>query len=68
MKNQAADLTLIEDKLKALLAEAQALAQMATSLFNNAHVSAGISGSGGTSVSYNYSNDTLNPGPTVTSA
>lgn len=42
-KNQAADLTLIEDRLKALLTEAQALAQMATSLFNNVHASAGTS-------------------------
>ena len=29
VKNQAADLSLIEDKMKALLAEAQSLAQMA---------------------------------------
>lgn len=41
--NQAADLTLIEDRLKALLTEAQALAQMTTSLFNNVHASAGTS-------------------------
>lgn len=40
-KNQAAELTLIEDRLKALLTECQALAQMATSLFNNVHASAG---------------------------
>ena len=40
-KNQMAQLTMIEDKLKALLAEAQAIAQMATSLFNNVHASAG---------------------------
>lgn len=43
VKNQAADLTLIEDRLKALLTECQALAQMATSLFNNVHASAGTS-------------------------
>lgn len=36
-KNQIADLTLLEDKVKALMAETQALAQMATSLFNNVH-------------------------------
>jgi len=42
-KNQAAELTLIEDKLKALLTECQAVAQMATSLFNNVHASAGTS-------------------------
>ena len=40
-KNQAADLTMIEDRLKALLTECQAFAQMATSLFNNVHASAG---------------------------
>ena len=42
-KNQAAELALIEDRLKALLTECQALAQMATSLFNNVHASAGTS-------------------------
>ena len=42
-KNQAADLTLIEDRLKALLTECQALAQMATSLYNNLNASAGTS-------------------------
>lgn len=44
-KNQAADLTLIEDRLKALLTECQALATMATSLYNNLHASAGVSAS-----------------------
>jgi hypothetical protein len=38
--NQAAELALIEARLKALLAECQALAQMATSLFNNLQASA----------------------------
>ena len=33
----------IEDRLKALLTECQALAQMATSLYNNVHASAGTS-------------------------
>ena len=42
-KNQAAELTLIEDRLKALLTECQALAQMATSMYNNLHASAGMS-------------------------
>ena len=42
-KNQSADLTLIEDRLKALLTEIQAFAQMATSLFNNLHASSGTS-------------------------
>ena len=40
-KNQAAQMQIIENKLKALLSEVQALAQMATSLFNNVHASAG---------------------------
>jgi len=40
-KNQAADLALIEDRLKALLTACQAFAQMATSLFNNLHAQAG---------------------------
>lgn len=44
-KNQAAELTLIEDRLKALLTECQALAQMATSLFNNIHAQASVSAS-----------------------
>lgn len=43
IKNQAADLNLIEDKVKALMTEIQAIAQMATSLFNNIHASAGSS-------------------------
>lgn len=42
-KNQAAQLTMLEDKLKAIMSELQALAQMATSLFNNLHASAGTS-------------------------
>ena len=66
MKNQAAELTIIEDKLKAMLAEAQALAQQATALFNNVHVSAGISNSRNTSVGFNYSNDTASAAPTTT--
>ena len=45
-KNQAADLTLIEDRVKALMVEIQAIAQMATSLFNNVHASAGSNYSG----------------------
>lgn len=68
VKNQAADLTLIEDKMKALLAQAQALAQMAASLFNNVHVSSGVSASSSNSVGYSYSNDTQSAAPTVTSA
>ena len=44
-KNQMADLTMIEDKVKALLSEAQAIAQMATSLFNNLHAGVNLNGS-----------------------
>lgn len=40
-KNQAADLALIEDRLKALLSETQALAQMTTAMLNNLHSSSG---------------------------
>jgi hypothetical protein len=43
VKNQAADLTMIEDRLKAMLAACQLIAQEATSLFNNVHASAGTS-------------------------
>lgn len=37
VKNQAADLTMIEDRLKAMLAACQSIAQAATALFNNLH-------------------------------
>ena len=57
-KNQAAELTLIEDKLKAMLAEAGGISQMATALFNNLHASVSASNSFGRSVGYSYSNDT----------
>ena len=40
-KNQAADMQMIEDRLKALLTECQAFAQMATAMFNNLHANAG---------------------------
>lgn len=50
-KNQMSDLTLVEDKLKALLADAQAIAQMTTALFNNIHVGAQLNANGGTTVS-----------------
>lgn len=42
-KNQSVDMKLVEERLKALLVEAQALAQMASSMFNNLHASAGTS-------------------------
>lgn len=66
-KNQMADLNLIGEKIKALLGEAASLAQMATSLFNNIHGSAGISGSTSNSVGYSYSNDTNATAPAITS-
>lgn len=50
-KNQAAEMTMIGEKLKALLAEAQAIAQMSTALFNNLNVSANLSANGGTQLS-----------------
>ena len=50
-KNQSAEMTLIEDRLKALLTECQAIAQMATSLFNNVHASASVSASDSVSTS-----------------
>lgn len=50
-KNQAAELGMIGEKLKALLTEAQAIAQMSTALFNNLNVSASLSANGGTQLS-----------------
>lgn len=50
-KNQMSDLTLIEDRLKAMLAEAQAIAQMTTAMFNNLHVQASLHANGGTAIS-----------------
>lgn len=49
-KNQAADLQMIESKLKGLMTEAQALAQMTTALYNNLHTGATVSTTGGSSV------------------
>lgn len=42
-KNQAVDMQAVENRIKALMAEASALAQMASSLFNNIHASSGTS-------------------------
>ena len=44
-KNQGKEMALIEDRLKALLTEAQSIAQMSTSLFNNLHASTSVSSS-----------------------
>lgn len=43
VKNQAAELAIIEDRLKALLTECQTIGQAATALFNNLHASVGTS-------------------------
>lgn len=42
VKNQAADLGMIENKLRALLAECQVIGQISTSMFNNLHASTGM--------------------------
>ena len=42
-KNTANDLRILEESVKLMLTEAQAIAQMATSMFNNLHASAGVS-------------------------
>ena len=66
VKNQAAELTMIEDKLRALIAEAGGIAQMATSLFNNLHASVSASDSFSRSVGYSYSNDTASAPASLT--
>lgn len=53
VKNQMAELTLIDDKLKALLSEAQSVAQMTTALFNNLHAGASLTGSSNDNFNYN---------------
>lgn len=40
-KNQAVDVMLVEERIKALMAEAQTLGQMASSMFNNLHANSG---------------------------
>lgn len=47
-KNQAIDMSMVDAKLKALLAEAQSIAQMATSMFNNLHASVSMQAGGST--------------------
>ncbi len=51
VKNQGSDLAMIENKLKAMLAEAAAIAQMCTGFINNLHVGATLQANGGTTVS-----------------
>lgn len=64
--NQGAEMGIIGEKVKTFLDEARALAQMATALFNNLHAQAGVSGSRGTHVQYQYGNDTSSAPPSVT--
>lgn len=42
-KNQSVALAVVEERVKALIGEAQALAQMAASMYNNLHANAGTS-------------------------
>lgn len=51
LKNQAADMEIINDRTKVLMAEIQNLAQQTTALFNNIHASAGVSASDSVSTS-----------------
>lgn len=51
IKNQGSDLAMVENKLKAMLAEAAAIAQMCTGFINNLHVGATLQANGGTTVS-----------------
>lgn len=48
VKNQAVDMGMVDAKIKALIAEAQSIAQMATSLFNNLHASVSMQAGGST--------------------
>lgn len=54
-------------RLEASKVGAQVFAQLTASAYGMIHAQAGVSASGGTSVSYSYSNDTLDAAPTVTS-
>lgn len=65
VKNQAAEMQMISEKLKALLAEANFLAQTTTAMFNNLQAKVGIDASRNASVSYQYSNDTSGTAPAV---
>jgi hypothetical protein len=42
-KNQAAELSVLDNRVRVMLSELQSLAQMATALYNNLHVSSGTS-------------------------
>lgn len=50
-KNQATDMELVNAKVRALLADIQAVMQTATALFNNLHASVSLSANGGTAIS-----------------
>lgn len=64
--NQATEMGQMEQRLKAMLAEMQGLAQLASSLYNNLHASASVSESFGRNIGFSYSNDTTSAAPTVT--
>ena len=51
VKNQMSDLAIIENRVKALLSEAQSIAQMTTALFNNLNVQAALRADGSTTIS-----------------
>lgn len=51
IKNQMSELTLIDDKLKALLTEAQVIGQGITAMLNNLHANAGAQGNDNVSTS-----------------
>lgn len=53
-------------RLDAAKVGAQVYAQLASSAYSMINASASVSASGGTSVSYSYSNDTVSTAPTVT--
>jgi len=55
----------MDTRVKVMMQDAQVTGQAATSLFNNMHVSAGISGSTSYGVSYAYKNDTTDKPPAL---
>lgn len=66
VKNQQKDLSLIDERMKALLSEAELLSRICTSLFNNLHAQASVGISASHNVGFSYSNDTVSAAPTIT--
>lgn len=64
--NASSTLEMLDKNLKALIADAQSIAQEAVSLFNNLHAQASVSGQRGTHVQYQYQNDTQTAPPSTT--